>query len=121
MVADVMVELRVFLFVCRIKNNNLLNERCNMRIILSQSQSVLPCRRVANIFLPCLPENRIENDNLLNVNNYNVETIIKGVPYRFTYSIWIYMYVDIRCRKEKRGKEREKTWSTRTGRFYHHD
>jgi len=42
------------------------------------------------------------------MNNYNVETIIKGVPYRFTYSIWIYMYVDIRCRKEKRGKERER-------------
>jgi len=64
--ADVMVESRVFLFVCRIKNNNLLNERYSMRIILSQSQRVLSCRRVANIFLPRLPENRIENDNLLN-------------------------------------------------------
>lgn len=70
---------------------------------------------VSRVFLLHLPENRTKNDNLLNQRFFGIYNIMsrqsqRDYPidtYRFTYFIDIYM--DIRCRKKKRGKERERT------------
>lgn len=86
------------------QNNNLLNKRSYCKDNFRTLGRGL--EMVSRVFLLHLPENWTKN--LLNQRFYeihNVETITKELPYRFIY----FTYIDIRCRKKKRGKERERT------------